>query len=357
MVDVVVKKVCVSLSVLGLCSVLGLAGCQSSAENTEVLPSVPLVKTQALSGATQLPAWQLSGVVTARYQTPISFRVGGQIAERLVEVGDVVQADQVLFKLDPTDFALALEVTSANIRATESELENAKMELARLQKLVQRNLTSEQNVDQAKNALTVLQERLKAQQLQETQTRNQLAYAALKSPGLGKIVAISGEKGQVVAAGTPVATWVGVDAQEVSVQVPENHLNDLPQLAQLQKGAQTLTLNLREVSPQADPISRTWAARYTLPADSSLALGQTAQLRFASAVTQIQIPNTALYEKGDFASIWAVKDSKVYRVPVKVLKLSERSAWVEGDLSQVEKMVTLGVHQLNEGQAIRESAE
>ena len=342
---------------LSLCSVLSLAGCQSAAENTEVLPSVPLVKTQTLSGATQLPDWQLNGVVTERYQTPLSFRVGGQIAERLVEVGDAVQANQVLFKLDPTDFALALEVISANIRATESELDNAKMELARLQKLVQRNLTSEQNVDQAKNALTVLQERLKSQQIQETQTRNQLAYAALKSPGLGKIVAISAEKGQVVGVGTTVVTWVGADALEVSVQVPESRLKDLPKQAQLQQGALTLSLNLREVSPQADPISRTWTARFTLPTDSTLALGQTAQLRFASAITQIQIPNTAIYEKGDFVSIWAVKDSKVTRVPVKVLKMSERSAWVQGDLTQVEKMVTLGVHQLNEGQAIRESAE
>lgn len=282
-----------------------LVGCSSESTDTNVLPTTPVVKTQALNVHEQLPDWTLTGVVTARYQTPLAFRVTGKITERLVNDGDTVQAGQELFKLDPTDFELSLNVSLANMRSTESEITNAKLELNRLQKLFKRNLTSEQNVDQASNALTVLQERFKSQSLQEKQTRNQLAYTHLKSPGLGKISAVLAEKGQVINAGTPALTWIQNGHREVNVQVPESRLATLPKTAQwLFAKDQMVEVTLREVAQQADFNSRTWSAYYVLPETAQFILGQTARLIFAATDTQIKVPNTAIYDQGQVTAIF-----------------------------------------------------
>ena len=92
----------------------------------------------------------------------------------------------------------------------------------------------------------------------------------------------------------------------------------------------------------------------------SLSLGQTAKLTFSVLSNLIKVPNSALYEQGDYASLWIVKQGKVYRKPVNVSSLSESSAWVsavDGDFGEVKSIVVLGVHLLSEGQAVRESAE
>ena len=135
--------------------------------------------------------------------------------------------------------------------------------------------------------------------------------------------------------------------------------------AQVFGSDKTYPMELREISGEADPVSRTWKANYAFkPSDemqqkvlSSLSLGQTAKLIFATNHSLIKVPNTALYEQADFASVWQVKDGKVLRVPVKVKSLSSRWAWVEGDFSGVKTIVSLGAHLLNDGEAVRESAE
>ncbi|MEA3404680.1 MAG: efflux RND transporter periplasmic adaptor subunit [Pseudomonadota bacterium] len=344
-----------------------LSGCQEDGAETEVPTVAPVVKTIALSNLSAQPQWTLTGIISARYTSNLAFRVNGKIIERLVNSGDEVKANQTLFKLDPTDYQLALRVILADIRATESEIQNSQLELERFKRLLERSLISQQNVDQAASHLTVLEERLKSQHLQEKQARNQLEYTFLKSPGLGKILSIEAEQDEVVTAGKLVATLALSGSREVTVQVPENRISQLPKVAKVQiYGSDTAyPVRLRERSGEADTVSRTWTARYEfLSKDEStqkvleaINLGQTATVVFDSVGSLIRVPNTALYEQGDYASLWKVESGQVFRVPVKVKTLSERWAWVEGDFSKVSTIVSLGVHQLNEGQMVRESAE
>jgi RND family efflux transporter MFP subunit len=352
-----------------------VSGCgKTPAEPT---PIVPIVKTATLSSTQQLPQWTLSGTLTARYLPELAFRVSGKVTERLVNVGDTVQANQVLYRLDAHDFQLARDIALANVDATQSDITLAKAELSRLKTLIKRNLTSEQTVDQAKNQLTVLKARLSSQRLQAQQAQNQLNYTVLKSPGLGKITAIQTEAGEVVTAGQMVARLALAGHREVVVQIPEERLQNLPAKAKvtLPGSDRRYTANLREIAIQADPLSRTWEAHYTLEtttqdsdngvmhtaaAIDDLSLGQTAKLTFVETSSLIKVPITALYEQGDYASLWVVKQGKVYRKPVIVSSLSESSALVsasEGDFSAVKSIVVLGVHLLTEGQAVRESAE
>ena len=361
---ITVGKLALGLLVTGFVTGL-LSGCNNEAQQPDKV--VPVVKTITIDSASTQPTWSLVGTVSARYQSNLAFRVSGKIEQRLVNVGDMVKAGQVLYKLDPTDYQLAVNVAVANVNSTESEINNAQTELARYQSLLKRNLISQQVIDQAQTQLTVLQERLKAQKLQEKQARNQLQYTEIKSPGQGKILAVMAEEDEVVGTGQAVASLALNGSREVTVSIPENRLPGLPKIAQahIYGVNHSYPVKLREISGQADPASRTWKANYAFELSGktsqkeldSLNLGQTAKLVFASDHSLIKVPNTALYEQADFASIWQVKEGKVHRIEVKVKSLSDRWAWVEGDFSDVKTIVALGVHLLNEGEAVRESAE
>ncbi len=342
-----------------------LTGCNNDAKQPAKV--APIVKTITLGPAAAQPNWSLIGTVSARYQSNLAFRVNGKIEKRLIDAGDSVKEGQVLLTLDPTDFKLAVNITVANVRSTESEIKNAQLELARYKKMLKRNLISQQTIDQSQTQLTTLIERLKAQKIAQEQAANQLQYTRLKSPGLGKILSVNSQEDEVVTAGHTVAIIALKGFREVAVAIPENRLATLPKIAQAQilGSGKTYPVVLRDLSGQADPLSRTWKAHYAFKpsnkteqkALNSLSLGQTAKLIFITNHSLIKIPNTALYEQADFASVWQVKEGKVLRVPVKVKSLSSRWAWVEGDFSQVKTLVSLGVNWLHEGEAVRESAE
>lgn len=354
-----------------------LSACQE--ESGEVTPIVPVVKTVVLADQIQAHAsWSLTGTLVARYTSEIAFQVNGKVAERLVNASDTITENQVLYRLDPRDFELALDIAKTNVKANQSDIKFALSELSRLQKLIKRNLTSQQAVDQAKNQVTMLEAELRALRLQLQQAQNQLNYTVLKSPGLGKVLSIQTEVNEVVTAGQAIATIALAGHREVTVQIPESRLQDLPQKADVSLSGSTalFSATLRELATQADPVSRTWEARYTLQpavegatmetaiddvsAIDSLSLGQTAKLTFAESSNLVKVPNSALYEQGDFVSVWIVRQGKVYRKAVKVSTLSESSAWVsavDGDFSEVKSIVVLGVHLLSEGQMVRESVE
>lgn len=358
-----------------LFSALLLTGCQK--DDAEIAPVIPVVKTLSLAHQTSNDSWHLSGTLVARYTTDMAFRVSGKIRQRLVEAGDSVQADQPLFRLDDTDFNLARDVSRANIHATESEIKLSESELSRLKILIKRDLTSQQAVDQAENKSAVLNAQLKSLRLQAKQTQNQLDYTSLNSPGLGKVLAINAEEGEVVTTGQVVARIALAGHREVTVQVPESRLENLPTRATvtLMDSNATYQATLRVVDVQADLLSRTWEARYTLQptADNeeamqvldnlsldNLNLGQTAKLSFANDSALIKVPITALYEAGDSPSVWVVNAGKVSRKTVSVNALSETSAWVtavDGGFNDETRIVVLGVHLLSEGQQVRESAQ
>ena len=350
-----------------------LSACQD--ESAEPSPIIPVVKTMPLAHQTEThSSWSLNGTLVARYTTEIAFRVNGKVTQRLVNAGETVQANQVLYRLDPRDFELARDVAMANVKATQSDIEFALSELSRLKKLIKRHLTSQQAVDQAKNQVTVLEAKLDALRLQAKQAQNQLNYTVLKSPGLGNVLSIQAEAGEVVTAGQAVASVALAGHREVTIQIPEGRLQNLPEKADVSVSGSTqlFTASLRELAIRADPLSRTWKARYTLQpavedvainalsAIDSLSLGQTAKLTFTESSNLVEVPNSALYDQGDFVSVWIVKQGKVYRKAVKVSSLSASSAWisaVDGDFSEVDSIVTLGVHLLSEAQVVRESAE
>jgi len=167
----------------------------------------------------------------------------------------------------------------------------------------------------------------------------------------------------VVAAGQTVMRIARTSEKEVAISVPENKLKELDATSDI---AITLWANpdqrykgkVREVSPVADPVTRTYAVRITMvDADSTVSLGMTANvyLRSNARGDTVELPATALFQQGDGAAVWRVDPDtrRVNAVPVEVVRYFQDNAAVTGGLADGDLLVRAGVHKLFEGETVR----
>ena len=343
---------------------LGGCGDAPAPRSAEALP--PFVKTVAVT-AGERQTLGLSGTVRARVESPLAFQVGGRISRRAVDAGQAVSAGQVLFELDRRDLAQSLSAIEADLAGAEAGLATAEAELARYRQMREQGFTSAQEVERAELSWREAQTRRDAATARVAQARNALEYGRLQAPAAGVLIDVTGEPGQVVAAGQAVATLAQTGEREVEVYFPEGVTPPGAGEALLADGA-VLPLGLRETAGAVDPQGRTRRARYTvLQRQDELVLGAVLRARFAAADRadadgagtgavgiDFRVPLGALDERGQGPRVWRFQEGAVPPVPVRVLALDGEYARIHGPLSAGEHIVALGTHLLHEGMAVRE---
>ena len=335
-----------SILLIALLPVLAGCGKESTPTAKTERPAMTLV---AGSVATE-NGNTYSGEVRARHEMQPGFRVDGKVIERLVDAGAQVRAGQVLMHLDSGDAGLQLGAAEAQYQLAEADTKRY------------RELRSKGFVSQS--ALDTREAALKAAAAQAGLARNQSDYTTLRADRAGVVAAILAEAGQVVVAGQPVL-YLALDGErEVAIAVPESQLADLSigapaEITLLAAGENTAPLagRLRELSPAADPASRTYAARVTLvePAPG-IALGMTARVRFMANGKRdgLLIPLSAIFQQDKQAAVWIVAtDHTVSLRPVQVAAYRDDGAVVTGGLAAGERIVSNGVHRLAVGEKIR----
>jgi RND family efflux transporter MFP subunit len=341
---------------------LALAAC--SPAETAVPPEPPLVQIVEVAPATVGIA-RYTGVIRARTESNLSFRVGGKIFERLVDPGDHVRLGQPLMRLDRTDFTLALNAARASVEAARAQMIKAKADEERSRKLVGDGWTSKQTYDQNKAAADAAIAQFANAEAQASQVANQAGYSELQADANGVVMEVPTEPGQVVTAGQTVVKLARDGAREAEVFLPEanRHLAQGTASAELYaEGETTYPARLRELSATADPATRTYRARYILSGGGEDApLGATVTLRLkpadAGRTTSVDVPLGALFDIGQGSAVWKFDaDTKtVTAQPVSVGRLSEEGAEVVSGLSPGDRIVSLGAHLLKAGQAVRQA--
>lgn len=359
-----------------------LAGCEQPAPPTSG-PRPVIVHTV---GQTQsIGALTYSGEVRARHETPLGFRVPGKLSERRVDVGQSVVAGQVLARLDPDDLALAARSAAAGVAAADAEHALARADAERFRELRARNFVSQAALDARETARQASAERLAAARAQAAVAGNQQAYATLTADAAGVVAAVLAEPGQVVAAGQPVVRIAHLGESEVAISIPENQLPAFERPGEL-----TVALwahperryrgHVREIAPQADPVTRTFAARVRIvDADATVRLGMSATVSAgerpaegdpakaaadrtarpgtssAAGVSEtLAVPATALYQDGGRPAVWVIgDDGKVASRPVEVRAYREDSVLLGNGLQPGERIVAAGVHLLHAGEAVQ----
>ncbi len=355
-------------SITLLASFVWLAvGCQR-AEPTDGQAQPPVVVTAAVE-PWAAAGLGLSGTVRARIETPLAFQVGGRITARRVDAGQAVQAGQVLFELDPADLEQAVHAAEADAAAAEAALRTAQAELERVRALAAQGFVSPQAADRAQLSAREAAARRDAAQARLAQVRNGRAYAQLRAPAAGVLTEVSGQPGQVVAAGQPVATLAQAGVREVEIFFPEDVAP--PSAGQmLLPDGRAIALVLREAAPMVDALARTRRARYRADAlPPELPLGSVATTRFAlpqppggkdaagHGALAWRVPVGALDERAEGPRVWRVRDGRLEAVPVRVLRMDDRHAVVAAPLQAGERVVALGTHLLQPGMTVQERAQ
>ncbi|MGA8052614.1 MAG: efflux RND transporter periplasmic adaptor subunit [Burkholderiales bacterium] len=349
------------LRLLPLAITASLAAAACSKEVPPPAPPRPVITVVATPGAgKEMDVY--SGEVRARREADLGFRVAGKIVARYVDVGATVKKGAVLARLDPSDAQLNVAASKAAVAAAETEFNFARAELERYRSLLEKKFISEAVYDQKQNAFNATAARLEQARSQLSVTQNQSGYTALAADQDGVITAVNAEAGQVVSAGQPVMRLARPEEKEVLINVPETRLDAFksPEREVLVRILATPDKvyrgRVREVAPNADPTTRTFATRVTIiDAEPGVALGMTANVAMAGgSAGGILLPLTALYQADGKPVVWVVDaaSSSVRQRPVTIGQYRENGVVVASGLEGGERVVTAGVNKLVEGQQV-----
>ncbi|MGH6771310.1 MAG: efflux RND transporter periplasmic adaptor subunit [Xanthobacteraceae bacterium] len=336
-----------------------LAACQA-----ETAPAPKLerpVQVQRVAFETGGTAREFVGVVRARHETDLGFRVGGKIVARVVSVGDRVRTGDVIARLDPQDLRLQVESAEAELAAATSNLTQAAADLERYTTLKARGFAAIAEFDRKQAANDEAESRLARARRSLELSRNQLGYAELKANADGVITATLAEPGQVVSVGQPVARLAHRGEKEAVIALPETWLAEAREATATVRlwsdRDRRFTAKLRELSPQADPATRTYAARFTiLDADDTVAFGMTATVTLARPreTPVAKLPLAAVLNRGSGPSVYVVGESGTLALqPVTVASFTEDTALVTAGVENGDRIVTLGVQKLEAGLRVR----
>lgn len=330
-----------------------LGACQQSASSTEKAAPPVVWTVHPLADADRAPL-RLVGVVEPMRQSHMGFQVAGRIMARHVEVGDSVHAGQLLYQLDDRDYRLALKNLQAQLQAVTSDLNTAQKDLKRLQDLLQHKLVSQQQVDAALNRVQLLQAQRQGLLPQIETAQNRLAYTRLKASEDGVVLARQGEVGEVVAVGTPVVTLALGAQKGLALDWPVA-MGEPPKTLSVRLDGRQMTLSQDYLSVQVDARSHTRRVRYRLP-EAIGTLGEIVPVtvQTGAGMPLWRVPSTALQLADGQAYLYKVTDQQTLsRVPVEVVRMGHRQAWVKGALSGQDQIVRMGVHLLRPGEAVR----
>ncbi|UVA77423.1 efflux RND transporter periplasmic adaptor subunit [Pandoraea commovens] len=335
----------------------------------------------------QTPIASLPAQIEARYTTPLSFRVAGKIVDRSVRLGDAVKAGQVVARLDPADLSKNAASARAQLDAAQHQLDYATQTVNRDRAQARESLIAPAQLEQSENAYaSALAQRNQATQ-QAALAGDQLSYGNLKADRDGVITAEQADTGQNVSAGQPVYQLAWTGDVDVIADVPEVALGAfrIGQTATVSLPAipgKTWQARVREISPAADPMSRTYRAKLSLLSPGNeVKLGMTANVAFAQPLPRgaapvanasapaaasgataaavanaqpITLPSTALFHDGNQPAVWVVKqDDTLALRRVTIVRYGERTVTVAGGIEPGERIVWQGVHTVTAGQKVR----
>ncbi|MCP5158193.1 MAG: efflux RND transporter periplasmic adaptor subunit [Gammaproteobacteria bacterium] len=350
------------LSMMSLVAMLTvLAAC--SPTSSEAPPVVRPVKSIVVTAEPLDRISQYAGEVRARREITLAFRVGGKITDRQAEVGQEVQAGQILMQLDAGDLALNEQALRAQLTAAEADHDQARAKFNRAKALLGRNLISRNDFDTLKGAYETAQARVQQAKSQLSGGARQTGYTQLPADQTGVITAVQVEVGQVVTAGQPVLNLALPGEKEVMINIPENRYSELRigeevQINLWSAPGRIYQGQVREIAPLADPLTRTYTAKITfVDPDSSVKLGMTASVRASRrlALAAIRLPLTALMEYEGHAAVWVTdpKTLKVIRRRVDLGEFHGDQVTIARGLAPGERVVTAGVHKLYPDQPVR----
>ncbi|TWA69351.1 RND family efflux transporter MFP subunit [Azospirillum baldaniorum] len=347
-----------------LALVPALAACQpQGGHHADAAPVIRPVRTVTVEPVTFRMGGSATGTIEARADADLGFRIAGKLIERKVDVGSLVKAGDVLARLDDQDQRNALRTAEANLASAKADQVQARNEESRKRELLANGNAPQAQYDAALLAMRTADAKVVATQAALQSARDRVGYTELRADRDGVVTTIGAEPGQVVEAGQMVVRVAQPEEREAVFNVAETGIRAAPKDPVIDvslAGAPDIVAvgRVREISPQADPVTRTHTVRIALdnPPDA-LRLGATVIGRLKQPPAPVvELPGTALFEEAGRSFVWLVdpKAQTVRRQPVAIRpRDGDGPVIVTEGLTRGDVVVTAGVHSLSEGQRVR----
>jgi RND family efflux transporter MFP subunit len=354
------------LAPLCLATALALGACSKAEPPPEPVRAVKLLTVGVGALDTQL---EYAGEVRARIESRLGFRVAGKIVRREVELGQHVQAGQLLARLDASDYRLGADAARAQVAAATTQRDLAAADVRRYSQLKAQNFISGAELERREASLKSAQATLDQAKAQLSSQSNQEAYAQLLADVPGVVTGIDAEPGQVVSAGSPVVRIAQDGPRDVVFVVPEDKRGDIRvgqkvNVRPWSAGMQPLQGQVREVAASADPVTRTYQVKVALPTADAAAvppLGATVHAlpegMGPTGQPVVKLPTTALRQEGgggQGTAVWVfdAASSTVKLQPVQLATADGHEAVIAAGLTPGMQVVAAGVHVLTPGQKV-----
>ena len=335
-----------------------LPGCGDNHGNKTV--PVRTVRYVVVGSAQTLPALERTGEIHAHDETILSFRTGGRIVTRSVDIGDRVNAGQLLATLENTTSQNQLDGAQADYEGAKASAQVAALNVSRMQKLMPTGAIARTQLDNARADWLVARARLKNSESALRNARENLGWTRLIAPQSGMITEVSASAGQVVTGGQSVLTLATGEARDVVFDIAKP--DAIP--PQEQAGLRVSLLSdpsvqasaaLRDISPQADPQTRTWRVRATLQNPPlAMALGASVTVTLpATGPHGYALPASALSRVDDKPAVYVINPQSQAQLRVVVpAYYTATSVIISGGLEPGDRVITAGVSKLRSGEPV-----
>jgi RND family efflux transporter MFP subunit len=304
----------------------------------------------------------LTGHIEADDEASMAFRIGGRMVERPVNVGDRVEPAQILARLDPQNELNALRSAQAQAAVAQAQLTQARAAFERQRTLLAQGHTPRAQFDIAEKALRTAQAQVDDAEVQTRLAGLRVSYTILHADAAGTVTARGAEPGEVVQAGQMIVQIARQDGRDAVFDVPAQVLRSAPSeprvTIRLADDPAVETIGrVREVSPQADPVTRTFQVKVGLTdPPAAMRLGSTVNgtLRMESDAV-ITIPASALTEANRQPAVWIVDPANltVSMRTIELQRFDPGTVVVAHGLETGDIVVTAGVQALHPGQKVR----
>lgn len=326
-------------------------------------PVIRPARVATINFRSHMHSLMLAGIVAPRIETTLGFRVAGKVISREVDVGAIVQPGQLIARIDPTDYRLAVDNARAALASADADYTRAKSDLDRYQMLRGSAAFMTQTLDTRQSVSSTTSARVDQARSQLSSAENNLAYTELHADAAGVITAVQAEVGQVLAQGQGMVKLARSDELEILVGVPEHRLKTVRDASKVtfelwSETGRRYAARLRELSPSADPMTRTYPARFTVvESPAFIGIGMTASLILARPDPQqlAEVPLSAIFQQGKEPAVWVVDPATnaVSLRPVMISRWRDETALIASGVQNGEIVATAGVHKLEPGQKVK----
>ena len=343
-------------------AVLALCLCAACGKEPPAVSAPRPVRSLVVTSASAEGGATYTAEIHSRYETDLAFQVGGKLVSVPVTVGTLVRKGELLAQLDQTDFRVSLEAARSGVTAAQAEFDRARSEEGRYRDLLERGLTTRANHLAQQTAAKTSRSKLDQAIADLRLSEQKLSYTSLRADADGVVTTVTGDAGVVVSAGQRVVTVARPSELEAVFDVPDAHIDDvrassMTQVALLSSPTTHYPARVREISPMADPKTRTYRVKTQIlapPPNLRLGMNVVVTLKQSEGPAVIAVPAAALFQKNHDPAVWIVKaDHALELRPVSVARYEADEVLIAGGINAGERIVTAGVHRLSPGEKVR----